>query len=87
MSEGDFDVNPTKESIKRASTDKGVSTETNGANRETIIASLLYLMSRYSLSGDTALANVIAQHLAMLANESQSGYELVQKTSARLQKY
>lgn len=54
--------------------------------RETIIASLLYMMSRYTSSNDPNLAQAIANHLGMLTSVDHKNFELVQSTSVRLQK-
>ncbi len=57
------------------------------AERDTIIASLLYLMSRFAVSNDHALAMAIADHLAKLANSDDTDFGLLRSTSIKLHKH
>ena len=57
------------------------------AERDTIIASLLYLMSRFAMSNDQALAMAVADHLAKLANSDDTDFGLLRSTSLKLHKH
>ena len=49
-----------------------------------MISSILYLMTRYSLSQETGVAEMITSHLALLAEHPENQSDAMQDTCIRL---
>lgn len=56
-------------------------------SRDVLVASLLYLMSRYSRSPDAKVSRSIVDHLHMLEKHPDSEASLIERTAARLSKF
>lgn len=54
------------------------------ANLDTTISSILYLMTRYSLSKESGIAEIIRLHLQQLAYHPENESKTVQETCVRL---
>lgn len=55
-------------------------------SRETLIAALLYLMSRFSQSSDVDIARSIVKHLQLLETHPDRESSVIERTAARLRK-
>lgn len=68
-------------------TGAGANRDISGFDRETLVASILYMMSRYAVASDHKLAREISRHLAMLSDTQDGTEDVVHRTALRLQKY